>query len=283
VLERLLNSPLIKLWRWLLADFKRTDFSGICTQMSFYLLLAFFPLLLFLISFIGKFIRPFENYLYDILKAFLPSLSYTYVTGLLSTMTSQISDSSYGMILISFFFAALAARAVMIGINQTYGRRETRPLIKIWLYSFLFTLLFALAILLIVLAYILSADAGAVIFKEIGLYTYYYPFISLFAVIFSLAVSTFIFNMIYVWAPEHPLKFSAGLPGALFATLGLNVALRIFVWFINHSSKYSTLYGNLGGLFALMVAIYFICIILNLGGKINLYWSLYTSRIARLD
>ena len=81
--------------------------------------------------------------------------------------------------------------------------------------------------------------------------------------------------MIYVLTPAQPLKFKSGLPGALFATLGLNIAFRIFTLFINHSTKYSTLYGSLGGLFALMVAIYFICVILNLGGKINLYWSLY--------
>lgn len=278
MIERILNLKIVKLGFFLMEDFEETDFSGICTQMSFYLLLAFFPLLLFLISFIGNFIKPFETYLYEILKVFLPNLSYDYVTTLLDTMTSEISNSNFIMILISFFFSTLAARAVMIGINQTYGRKETRNLVQIWLYSFLFTILFALAILIIATAYIFSADLGAVILKQIGLYTYYYPLLSLFAVIFSWVVSTFIFNMIYVMAPAHRLKFRDALPGALFATMGLNIAFRIFTLFINHSSKYTALYGSLGGLFALMVAIYFICVILNLGGKINLYWSLYKTK-----
>ncbi|MBU4439409.1 MAG: YihY/virulence factor BrkB family protein [Acetobacterium sp.] len=278
MIERILNLRIVKLGFFLMEDFEETDFSGICTQMSFYLLLAFFPLLLFLISFIGNFIKPFETYLYDILKVFLPNLSYDYVTTLLDTMTSQIANSNVSLILISFFFSTLAARAVMIGINQTYGRKETRNLMQIWLYSFLFTILFALAILIIAAAYIFSADLGAVILKQIGLYTYYYPLLSLFAVIFSWLVSTFIFNMIYVMAPAHRLKFKDALPGALFATMGLNIAFRIFTLFINHSSKYTALYGSLGGLFALMVAIYFICVILNLGGKINLYWSLYKTK-----
>ena len=275
MIERIMNLKMVKLLFFLMEDFEETDFSGICTQMSFYLLLAFFPLLLFLISFIGNFIKPFESYLYDILKIFLPNLSYDYVTGLLDSIISQSAGSHYSLIVVAFFFSSLATRAIMIGINQTYGRDETRTLREIWLYSFLFTFLFTLAILLIAVAYLFSADVGAVIFQKIGLYTYYYPALSFFAVVFLWFVLTFIFNMIYVLTPAQPLKFKSGLPGALFATLGLNIAFRIFTLFINHSTKYSTLYGSLGGLFALMVAIYFICVILNLGGKINLYWSLY--------
>ena len=274
MIERLLNSKLVQLGFRFMEDFDRTDFEGICSQMSFYFLLAFFPLLLFLISFIGKIVTPFEAYLYDILRIFLPNLSYNYVTSLLNSLTSQFSNSSYGLILVSFFFSTLAIRAIMIGINQTYGREETRSLAQIWSLSFLFTLLFALAILLLVIAYIISADVGAIIFEKLGVYLYYYPFIRLFAVIFSWLASMLIFSLIYVAAPAQPLKFTEGLPGALFATLGLNVAFRIFSWFINNSNKYSTLYGNLGGLFALLVGLYFICVILNLGGKINLYWSL---------
>ncbi|AWW27008.1 YihY/virulence factor BrkB family protein [Acetobacterium carbinolicum] len=278
MIKQLFDLKIVKLLFFLMEDFEETDFSGICTQMSFYLLLAFFPLLLFLISFIGSFIKPFESYLYEILEAFLPNLSYDYVTSLLDSIISQVSGSHYSLILVAFFFSSLAARAIMVGINQTYGRKETRTLKVIWLYSFLFTILFTVAILLIAFAYLFSADVGAVIFEKIGLYTYYYPVLSFFAVVFSWIVSTFIFNMIYVMAPAQHLKFKSGLPGALFATLGLNIAFRIFTLFINHSTKYSTLYGSLGGLFALMVAIYFICVILNLGGKINLYWSLYQDK-----
>ncbi|MBC3798108.1 YihY/virulence factor BrkB family protein [Acetobacterium tundrae] len=278
MIERLQNLRIIKLVFFFKKDFENTDFAGICSQMSFYLLMAFFPLLLFLISFVGKIIKPFESYLYEILKFFLPSLSYTYVTDLLNSMTSQFSNSDYSLIVISFFFSSLAARAIMNGLNQTYGQKETRSLSRIWSLSFLFTILFTLAIILIVIAYIFSADIGAIIFENIGAIAFYSPLIRLFAVVFSWLASALIFNMIYMAAPAQPLKFLEGLPGALFATAGLNIAFRVFTWFVNNSTKYSALYGNLGGLFALLVGLYFICVILNLGGKINLYWSLYKSK-----
>lgn len=277
MIKQLLNTKLVKLGFILKDDFEKTDFSGICSQMSFYLLMAFFPLLIFLISFVGKFVKQFQTYLFEILKAFLPNLSYDYVTNLLTSLSNQISDANYLLLLITFFFASLAARAIMTGLNQTFGRKETRSHLKIWLLSFLFTILFGLAILLIAIAYIFSADLGKFIFQIFGISLDYYPSWRFLALLVSWTFSTIFFNMVYIMAPAKHLKFLEGLPGAVFATLGLNVAFRIFTWFINNSDKYSTLYGNLGGLFALLVGIYFICVILNLGGKINLYWSIYKS------
>lgn len=66
---------------------------------------GFFPLL-FLISFIGNFIKPFESYFYDILKIFLPNLSYDYVTGLLDSIISQSAGSHYSLIVVAFFFSS---------------------------------------------------------------------------------------------------------------------------------------------------------------------------------
>ncbi|HEY5537206.1 MAG TPA: YihY/virulence factor BrkB family protein [Acetobacterium sp.] len=275
MIKRLLNTKIAKLGFLLMEDFEKTDFQGICSQMAFYLLMAFFPLLIFLISFVGKFVNEFATYLDQILLAFLPDLSYAYVSDLLASLTSQISDSNYFLILISFFFATLAVRAIMTGLNQTYGSAETRSHLKIWILSFLFTLLFALAIVLIAVAYVFSLDIGKFIFQIFGISSDNYPSWQLFALAVSWLLSTLFFNLVYIMAPAKPLKFSEGLPGAIFTTLGLNVAFRIFTWIINNSGTYSTLYGNLGGLFALLVGLYFICVILNLGGKINLYWSIY--------
>lgn len=43
MIKRIMNLKLVKLINFIREDFEKTDFSGICTQMSFYLLLAFFP------------------------------------------------------------------------------------------------------------------------------------------------------------------------------------------------------------------------------------------------
>lgn len=277
MLERILKSRMAHIVFFLIDDFKKTDFAGICTQMSFYLLLAFFPFLVFLVSFVGRFIASFESVLNNLLKEFLPRLSYQYVINLLNTITHNHSGSQYALILISFVFATIAVRAIMIGLNQTYGQKETRSYLKIWGLSILFTFLLALVIIIIMVASFVSIDIGVYILSVLGLSDNTTEIIQIFAILFSWIISTLLFNFIYTNAPVKRLEFLSGLPGSLFAFLGLTIAFRIFAFFINNSSKYTTLYGNLGGLFALLIALYFISVIINLGGKINLYWSLYQS------
>lgn len=277
MLEKILNTKIAQIAFFLKDDFDQTDFFGICNQMSFYLLLAFFPLLVFLVSFVGRFIQSFETLLNRLLKEFLPSLSYDYVTTLLDRLTHNSSGSQYFLIPISFIFATIAVRAIIVGLNQTYGQAESRSYLKILGLSLLFTFLLAIAIIVIIIASFVSFDIGLAILNNIGLSENATDIVQLLTILFSWIISTLLFNFIYTKAPVNHLKFSAGLPGSFFAFLGLTVAFRIFAFFINNSSKYTTLYGSLGGLFALLIALYFISVILNLGGKINLYWYLYRS------
>ncbi len=277
MLEKILNSKIAQIAFFIKDDFDRTDFFGICTQMSFYLILAFFPLLVFLISFVGRFIASFESLLDSLLKEFLPSLSYDYVANLLSRLTTNGSGSRYFLILISFFFATIAVRAIMIGLNQTYGQEESRTYLKVWALSLLFTFLLAIGIIIIIIASFISFDIGVSILSLIGLSDSATDIVQIFAILFSWIISTLVFNLVYSKAPVDHLPFLSALPGSLFAFLGLTVAFQIFAFFINNSSKYTTLYGSLGGLFALLIALYFISVIINLGGKVNLYWALYRS------
>ncbi|WKY47819.1 YihY/virulence factor BrkB family protein [Eubacteriaceae bacterium ES3] len=278
MITKLLESKPAKLVFFLMNDFEKTDFPGTCTQMAFFLLLSFFPLLVFLISFVGRFIETFEDYLFDILRTFLPELSYEYVTNLLETMTQYNDSSKYFLIFLAFFFATFAVRAIMIGLNQTYDQVESRSILKIWTLSFIFTILLAIAILLVLIAYFISVDLGQFILTSLGLSAYQTNLIQIGAVIFSWIVAILLLNFIFTKAPSQSLHFKSGLPGSIFAFLGLNIAFRIFTFFINNSSRYSSLYGNLGGLFALLVALYFISIVINLGGKVNLYWSFYQKK-----
>lgn len=165
----------------------------------------------------------------------------------------------------------------MIGINQTYGQEESRTYLKIWGLSLLFTFLLAIGIIIIIIASFVSIDIGVSLLSFIGLSDSATDIVQIFAILFSWIISTLVFNFIYSKAPVDHLSFLSALPGSLFAFLGLTVAFRIFAFFINNSSKYTTLYGSLGGLFALLIALYFISVIINLGGKVNLYWSLYRS------
>lgn len=256
------------------ADIDRTDFWGICSQMAFYLLMAFFPLIIFLVNFAGQFMVQSQYYLFDVLRNFLPELAYNYVYNFIVSLPQFSGDNHYFLLIMSFFFSTLAARAIMIGMNLTYGYTERRSRPRLWALSFVFTLAFAVTILLILSAFMFSQNLTVFVLGKLGLSGFNYRLVSAMTFAFSFLVTVLVCNLIYIMAPAKKLPFCHGLPGALFSAVGITIVFRIFLIFMNRSAKYTLLYGSFGGLFALLVVIYFLCVILNLGGKINIYCSI---------
>ncbi len=256
---------------YIVDDLYATDFWGVCTQMAFYSLMAFFPMVIFLINFVGKIIVQFKEILYLFLKLSLPDLSYQYCVQLVDTLEGSLGESPTFLPILTFILASMAARAIMIGINQNYGTGESRRLPVVWFYAFVITFLFALSLVVAIVAYFILSDMCIALLTAMGLDTITSTFTQVFTSGFLMVILTLLFDLIYTLAPVKPLKLSQGLPGAIFCTLGIGIAFRIFVYFANHSTRYTMLYGNLGGLLALLVSIYLICVILNAGAKINVY------------
>ncbi len=245
MLKRMMESRFVRRTIFVLQDLYDTDFLGICAQMSFYLLMSFFPLLAFINGFVGGFILGFEEYIYEILKSFLPDLSLQYILDSYTTLEQDINGTNYlFLILVTFIFATLAARAIMTGLNTTYGEIETRSQGRVWLLSIIFTILFAVALIIIFAAYLFSTGIGEFIFRFFKISGNDYNLWSILTIIFSFLVSAFLFDMIYIFAPAHKIGFTEGLPGAIAAPWVLMWPF-VFCWFLNVSSKYTVLYEAL--------------------------------------
>jgi membrane protein len=262
-------------WKDLLSyivdDIYDTDFWGICTQMAFFFLLAFFPMIIFLVDFGSRFLLHFKQYLYDLLQMMLPNLSFNYVVQLTTSLEQNNGGDQFLLPVASFIFASLGAHAIITGINQNYRITENRRPITVIMLSFLITILFGVAVVCIIVAYLILSGFATGILTVLGLQTLVSLNTQVLTFFFSLAVLVILFDGIYALAPARRTSFQENLPGAILATLGVSIVLRIFVIFANHSNRYTLLYGNWGGLFALLVLIYFFCVILNIGSKFNLY------------
>ena len=276
------KNNLTRIIHYIIEDLRNTDFFGVCYQMAFYLLLSFFPLILFLINFVSKIIVHFEQYLFDFLKIYLPKLSYQYVTDLILFLEENIHNNNYFLLFLTFILASMAARAIMIGINQNYNCKEERNLLKVWLYAFIITLFLGIAMILIASIYILLSNSSIYILEFFKLEKLSVLFTRLFPFCFAIVFNILLFTSIYTLAPTKKVKFKDNLPGSIFATFAILIVLKIFIAFINHSKKYTMIYGSLGGLFALLFTIYFICIIVNAGCKLNVYYQNYKTYKNRL-
>lgn len=250
------------------------DVFGRAAQLSYYFLLALFPLLLFLVTLLGYFAQAgsdLRNSLLNYLAAVMPGAAVT----LVHTTLEEISNSAGGGKLSFGLLAALWAASNGMGaisgtLNTAYNVTETRPWWKVRLISVLLTISLSI---LIVTALVIILYGGTIGEAVAGRFGFGYVFTTLWkilqwpiALIFVLAT----FNLIYNYAPNIRRSqrkfFTLGALVGVALWLLVSFGFRIYLHYFN---SYSVTYGSLGALIILMLWFYFTGVAILIGGEIN--------------
>ena len=88
-----------------------------------------------------------------------------------------------------------------------------------------------------------------------------------YGITFGLLLTTF--YLIYRYLPNRKLTGNHVLAGTIFTTVGWIGASLLFSFYVNNFGSYATVYGSLGGMFALIFWLYISTLIFLLGGAIN--------------
>lgn len=248
---------------------KNDDIFALGAQLAYYLILSFFPFLIFLMTIIG-FSRLDSMKIIEGLSAILPSSVFE----LTSTIVVEVVENQYtGLlgvsIILSMWAASSAFRAVTKGMNKAYNVKENRSLIKRVIIALIWTfaLAFTIAVSLVLLVF------GDLIGNILVTYLPYSNLIkelwNLIRYIMVLIIMICIFAGIYRYTPAKRISWQEVFPGAIVSTIGWLIVSLGFSFYINNFSNYSRLYGSLGAVFVLMTWLYISSIILILGGEIN--------------
>ena len=250
------------------------DIFGRAAQLSYYFLLALFPLLLFLVTLLGYFAEAgseFRNKLLSYLGTVMPSAAITLVHTTLDEISAARGGGKLSLGLLAALWAASNGMgAISETLNIAYDVKETRPWWKVRLVSVLLTI--ALAVLIIcALAIILYGgtigDAVAARYGFSNVFRIVWRILQWpIALIFVLAT----FNLIYNFAPNlRSSERKWWTPGAM-----VGVALWLLVSFgfrtyLHYFNTYSLTYGSLGALIVLMLWFYFTGLAILVGGEVN--------------
>lgn len=250
-----------------------TNFPGICTQLAFYLLCAIVPFLVYILEFTSKSIPDFKTDLFAFLSANLPKLSYEFITGEVNELLKYASETHSFMGIAALIFTCVTIHTLLSGINQTYG--FTRYLEKrvLWLKSAFFTVLIVLAAEILMTIFQISNSVRAWLHSLLisGLPDEFSSGLYLF--LFAEAVLFGILTVVYMYAPEKRYPFKRVLPGTIFSMIALTIVFRIYLFFLNRSQTYLLIYGSMSGLFTLLVVMFFLSCVLNIGAKINVFFT----------
>jgi len=256
------------------ADIGKDDIFGRAAQLSYYFLLALFPLLLFLTSVIGLIMGSgtgLRHSLFNYLGKVLPSSA----SELVSTTMFEVSNASGGGkisfgILAALWAASAGMGAISESLNVAYHVKETRPWWKQRLIAVCLTVALGILIisaLIIVLYGGRIADSLAIHFGLGGTFALVWKIAQWPIVLAFLFVG---FAIIYYWAPDlRDQNWRWVTPGSLVAVilwLAVSFAFRLYLHYFN---SYSKTYGSLGAVIILMLWFYFTGAAILIGGEVN--------------
>ncbi|QJW48349.1 YihY/virulence factor BrkB family protein [bacterium BFN5] len=249
------------------------DLAAMSAQVSYYLILAFFPFLFFLINLLS--FTPIPNRLLTSnLSLILPQGSALVVNNILvHTLEAKSTTILVLGMLGSLWAASRGMAAIIRGLNHSYGVKENRSFLTLALIALMSVIGLTGIIISSFFMLVLGRIIGSYIFDLVGAKTLFYSVWTFLRYALSLILMIITFYLMYRYLPNRRLKFNHIIVGTLFTTFGWILGSLVFSYYINHFGSYELIYGSLGGVFALIVWLYISTLIFLLGAELNVISS----------
>jgi membrane protein len=282
VFHRLLSK---KFWINVWARTQKDEILGRAAQLSYFFLLALFPLLIFLISLFGYF-NGAGSHLQKSMIAYLgdvmPPAALQLVVATLDEVTKGRGTGklSFG-ILLALWAASSGVNALAEALNSAYDVEETRPWWRVRLISIGLTIFLSVLIISALLLVLYGGQLGEALAATIGAGQVFSIIWQSLQIPIALMFVLIALVMIYRFVPNAAAKrhgkglrdsdyrrrwFSPGVIIAVLLWLLVSLGFRLYLDYFN---SYSATYGSLGALIILMLWFYLTGAAILLGGEIN--------------
>jgi membrane protein len=245
------------------------EIPALAAQLTYYLLLSFFPFLIFLLALLSY--TPFS--ISEILNDFahlLPQTTYSFLKEIINTTSNTKNDTLLSFSMLATVWAASnGISAVIRGINKSYNKKETRPFWKVKWTSIIFTLalglIFIISLVMLVLGKMLW-DFSFDFFELPASFRTGWDIIRHIIPLFSIFI---VLSAVYLYIPAYRLTFREAAPGAIFSSIGFMAISLIFSFYVNKFGSLANAYGTIGSVIAFLIWIYWNSMVIMLGSEIN--------------
>lgn len=240
--------------------------------LTYYLLFAIFPLLIFLSNLVGYFAVDIEGLLRE-LSTFIPAE----VLELLTQYLRYISGASSGTLMVfglvfSVWFPMRAANALLLSVRKAYGMGRPTHFVRHYAKVFLYTIFLFLTILLSLVLVTVGRsvlDLCADFFNFSTVLTD--GFIDLWATLRFVLLGVIIFlalASLYALAQETR-RVHYIWPGVLLSLAAWMALSLCFSLYVENAANYSLVYGTLGAIIVLLLWLYLSATMMILGAEFN--------------
>jgi len=232
--------------------------------LTYRVLLAFFPFLIFLMSLLGftqldtsAILAP----IYYILPGDVATLVSDFLQGLEQTRSRGLLSAG---LFFSVYNSSNGFRAIIRSANLAFDTRDRRGIVLQVALSLALMLLFAFALLVMLVMLVLGRHIWD-IFVPDDLEVLFRPL----SAIGALVVMAFATMLIYKLAPARKLRLLQVLPGAIFTVVAWAVSSAVFGFVIPNFTQYPAIYGSIAGVFILILWLNWISVIMLIGNELN--------------
>lgn len=257
-------------------------------SLSYYFILALFPMLLFLVSLVAVFAGHTSHFRETILSS-VGRLAPGSASSLIHTVVDQTFQSGSGIKVVSGIIGALWAAsggmsAIVGSLNVIYRTPETRPWWQQKLTVILLTLALAALIIVALTVVLYGGKLGEVLANQVGLRSEFVLAWRILQWPVAFAAMLFSYSMVYYFGPNLEVrKWYWVTPGAavgvsiwLLASLGFRIYLRFF-------NSYTATYGSLGAVIILLLWLYITGFAILIGGEVNWVIENEDKRTSEMD
>jgi len=268
MLQKIKKFLLFKYAAELLTRYKLDDLSGMSAQITYYLILAFFPFLLFVINLLSFTTLSSEAFITNV-NNLLPTDTGSLIKNLLIETVQGKSKVLliFGM-LGSLWASSHGITALIQGLNKAYTVEETRHFTKLYLISLIATFGVALMIVFDFTLVVFGKIIAAYLFELAGVKAFFYTVWGIIRYAIPLPLMLLTFYLLYAYVPNKKLKSTYIILGSIFASGGWLSASLLFSFYINMFTNYEKIYGSIGGIIALITWLYLSTLIILLGGEL---------------
>ncbi len=255
-------------YAWLLR-LRRMQIPIHAANCGYFIVLSVFPMLALLLDLLrlaeldaGDLLRLLENYLPE---ALLPAAEKLIISTYAHSGTAIASVSAVG----ALWSASRGIYGLLTGLNTIYGVREDRGYWYTRAISVFYTFLFLVVLVLTLILTVFSESFLRRLPPPAGALGAFLTEVVDLRFLVMLVLQIALFTAMFMALPNRKNGLRESLPGAVLAALGWLVFSRLFSFYVEHLSGYSSLYGSVYAVALSMLWLYSCLSIVFYGGALN--------------
>lgn len=249
--------------------FRTSAVSAYAGQTSFFLILSFFPFMMFFFTLLD--LTPLSET--DFLmwaSTFVPDAFRDILSGFSNEIYSGNTGSRISItVLTAIYLSSKAFLGLQQGLNSMYQVKESRNAVMLRVYSVFYSVVLALVMMLMLAIVVFGHWIGDFVSLRVPFLQSGFAFIVRFRVLICIPVLFLMFWVLYYFLPNQKQLWRQQIPGAIFSSVGWLFLSVFFSMYVDSHSNYTSFYGTMTTLAFLLLWVYGCMYTLFLGGIIN--------------